>query len=174
VSEERKIRHIMKWLTSAAKAGYHPYSINEWKEDKWKIKLEIPSIVVPFKKQHYLYIDPVTDYLVSAVYLSVIFDRYYCWEIYDENLLIGDVERYETLEEAEDRIKELFHFMRVNSNPAGRVWYFNKTCFNCKYYRVRRYTDRMPEIEGFCLLRLSPTYWFHHCEFFKKARGEEE
>jgi len=165
--------HIMKWLASAAEAGYHPYSINEWNKNTWKISLEIPSIILSFKEKHYLYIDPSTDYLISAIYLrAIIFDRYY-WEIYDHNILIADVERYETIEEAEERIKELIHFMRANSNPAGRVWYFNKTCFNCKYYRIKRQTGKMPEIEGFCLLRLSPTYWFRHCGFFKRQEEGE-
>jgi len=126
--------HIMKWLTSAAEAGYHPYSINEWNKNTWKISLEIPSIVLGFKKKHCLYIDPFTDYLISAVYLSIIFDRYCCWEIYDHNILIEDVERYETIEEAEERIKELIHFMRANSNPAGRVWYFYAWEI-CRYYK---------------------------------------
>ena len=104
------VTESMEWVLRLLKEGYNISNVDEPYEGILRLKLKIPPKHAILKHLHYLYIDEETGYLVSLVMGGFItFGKY---EIYDGEKFIRDIERYNTLEEAEKRIIELVKEVR--------------------------------------------------------------
>ena len=108
--KEDLVAESMEWVLRLLKEGYNIADIDQPYDGILRLRLKIPPKHAILKHLHYLYIDEKTGYLVSLVKGSIItFDKY---EIFDGERLFRDVERYDTLEEAEKRIIELVKEVR--------------------------------------------------------------
>jgi len=105
VAEEPTIggSNLAEWLYSLHENGYK-IALFKRRQSYYKIVLSIPEKYRGFKLLHYLYVSLDGSYAVSLIYGDASFRKY---EIYDNEIKFEGVERYDTLEEAENRVVEL-------------------------------------------------------------------
>lgn len=99
------LKESIEWVLRLLEEGYYIASVDEPYDGILRLKLRIPLKHAALKHLHYLYMDAKTGYSVSLIHGGITTLGKY--EIYDGEKLINDVERYDSLQEAEKRIIEL-------------------------------------------------------------------